>query len=285
MKNTKVNTIEIVALTPAQKKAKRIAKSLIQGRQLLTHVNNKGATQPTQLKHIISKANDLPTINYTGNNKLQQANGTMRVLTYARLGQYTKDQLTIDGYKFPQEIPKNVCVNCSQCKGVCFNKKLYFRDNTINNRINNYLHSVSPDFVVNMMDILNKYEVKFSGDKLALRVHVEGEITDFNYMTKLFAIARFKDQINFYTYTKNYDLMLEYSHLIPKNFNIMISSWDNMPVEDLNKVKQLELKGFKIYHARTKGSPLPAGYKQCKDNCNQCHNCILGLNNASCEIH
>lgn len=260
-----------------QFKGLAVSEIVKQGFQVVLHHNINGTTQ---VKHILSVAKPLPSVRASGNSKLQQK-GKYKLLTFARLGQATKNLLQGDGYVFPDAIPDNVCVNCETCKGICYNKKQYFRDNHANNRINNYLHSVRPDFVDNMTNILTKYANKALS---ALRVNVEGEL-DAEYLDKLIAIANNCNNMRLYTYTKNYDLLLANYKRIPSNFNIMVSAWEGQPTADAEKIEQLKALGFKRFYARSKETPVPEGFIECRDNCNNCHNCIEGKNDTTCVFH
>lgn len=254
------------------------------GCQVIEHKTKKGTIQ--LLPIVDYKLGTKPSFRHKGNSKLQQE-GEYSILTFSRLGQATLNMLLKDGYKKPSAIPNEVCFNCDKCKDFCYNLKGYWRDNITNNRISNYLWTLDPNFIT-LADKQIKAHIKRAqrqNKKPATRIHVEGEFTTTEYFLTWCKLARDNKDMQFYSYTKNYDLMIDNSQYIPQNLNIMVSSWDGQSKEEQQKIKQLQDIGFKIYHARAKGENIKSTTHDCKFNCSACNNCVVGKKNASVEIH
>lgn len=96
------------------------------------------------------------------------------------------------------------------------------------------------------------------------RFHVSGDIVNFNYLHNMVEIARELPGTTFLAFTKQYDLVNEYTEYeeIPANLKIIFSAWPGMPMDNPHN--------FPVANVIFKGQQPNDNWKICGGNCMEC---------------
>lgn len=188
-------------------------------------------------------------------------------------------------------MPVLTCHNCKECKKLCYDIKacLQYPHTVINARMRNtVLVNADRD---RFFDEIDKACSRRRAHKF-FRWHVAGDMLDMDYFQRVLDICRKHPDFMFWTYTKYYSLVNEYcdrygKESIPKNFSIMFSEWDGMPMENPYNFPVFSCKLKDGNKNRTEES-FKTMYK-CLGNCDICkhgkgHGCIAG-ENTYCDEH
>ncbi len=186
------------------------------------------------------------------------------------------------------------CPNCEQCKFFCYD----IRDCYIHGWDGDVIKARARNYVI----LLKDREKYFSELETAIqnrksdeyfRWHVGGEIKDADYFHRMVELAKKYPHFFFWTYTKNYGVVNHYvrehgndRHIaIPKNFVIMFSEWDGMPL--------INPYGFPIFCCKLKKGNKNRDAEsftkmwRCPGNCDICkaakRGCMVGENTYADE--
>jgi len=231
--------------------------------------------------------------------------------TFSILGDGVMDMLKACGYDNHRlnnhsELKGGLCPNATEmCKGTCYNNKIFY-DGVINSKINNLLLSLQDNFIVLFVEtfkkILKKDKKKNDGKKIYVRLHVDGEIYSLNYLTKLVDITRYFPSVNFFTYTKSFDILGRFlkNDSLTDNLNIMLSVYNDISDSDIDKVRAFCQRDFKIFKGRLterQEERLSKTYKinkevdklkvdkKCLMACNKCLYCVYGKQDIEIVLH
>ena len=182
--------------------------------------------------------------------------------------------------------PMITCANCKECKHYCYDVKacLQYANTVIDARIRNYsiLMKDRNVYFNTIRTTLERRKKNFN-----FRWHVSGDIIDMNYLENMIAIAKDFPRFNFWTYTKNYDLVNEYirqhgksrKKAIPSNLSIMFSEWRGLPMNNPYKMP--------VFACHFPTDPTPKTFK-CPGNCDICVKnhlgCVAGMNTYN-DLH
>ena len=188
-------------------------------------------------------------------------------------------------------LPIITCHNCKECKHLCYDIKACLQ----------YPHNVLPARVRNTL--LAMYDRKRFFDEIDkaisrrrthkfFRWHVAGDILDPDYFERMVTIAKNHHDFIFWTYTKNYSIVNQFCNqygkqAIPKNFSIMFSEWDGMPMDNPYNFPVFACR-LKDGNKNRSDESFKSMYK-CPGNCDICkngngHGCIKG-ENTYCDEH
>lgn len=162
-----------------------------------------------------------------------------------------------------------MCVNCQSCKDVCYNNKAYTQyqfkalcDLRQLYRINNKPHQVIGEIVQETINVKNA------------RLNGSGEIHSKQILDFYIKLAKSNSDTNYYTYTKNYDLLV--GKKLPKNLIINLSMFDNEEqVEEYRKILPKNLNVFKVVDSEEfKNLELQGEKNLCYgESCSSCRLC------------
>ena len=214
-------------------------------------------------------------INYSYNNYLNLNKDILK-----------KGNLKLDKNIARFSLPEVVTCSCN-CHG-CYAKKRLF-DNVKKSRLSNLFlieHALNNNIFKEVLKskikielLLHDYACKLSNKKSLMRWHDSGDIYNLNHFYLLIDIAWENPYINFFTYTKNYIVWLEYLKLenenkLPKNFNIVSSFiYNHVNYFDFmhdfknefkalkNIVKKARKDNIKIFFCNYNFKKLPIGYQ------------------------
>ena len=188
-------------------------------------------------------------------------------------------------------MPIMTCHNCKECKRLCYDVKacLQYSNTVLPARMRNtILATEKRDF---FFDEIDKACSRRRKNKF-FRFHVAGDILDMDYFERMLDICRKHEDFIFWTYTKYYQIVNEYCDkngkgAIPKNFSIMFSEWDGMPMDNPYEFPVFSCKLKNGNKNRTEES-FKRMYK-CPGNCDLCkkgngHGCIKG-EDTYCDEH
>jgi len=265
----------------------------------IMHKNLKGNTQE---KKLIVDYTDLKSVQVSiltkGNKKLQESedasNSDLLIGTFSRLGEGSKQLLKLDGYPVEETFgDEPLCHHCDDCKSYCYNRRNFWRTNVLNSRISNTLITQDTSLFSSSLTVaLSNFQklAKKKGKQPVVRIHVEGDLSTEAYLLAwLSNIAQF-DDIQFYTYTKCYRLMLQYKHhvMMLDNLNVMISDNDSLSASEKALIHDLRRFGFKTYYCTNDVVGMlkeNSNAIECNgDNCHSCKNCIYGKQDVACKI-
>lgn len=175
----------------------------------------------------------------------------------------------------------------NDCIKFCYAKKAERIYKTVKEcRVNNYLASRDPDFILNMLKhidgVMNKRTYK-NAKAVVFRVHESGDFYSQGYFDKWLTIATiagmaYKNLI-FIAYTKS----LRFIHDAPANF-VIRSSLDNSTTDENKQLTAvLDLPTYKAVNTFS-NTP---GVKKCRcEDCGTCLQCMTNkAKNIECEIH
>lgn len=167
--------------------------------------------------------------------------------------------------------PVLTCANCAECKFYCYDIKacLQYSKTVIDARIRNLcILEKDRDLYFSRIEgvIMRRRTNKY------FRWHVSGDIVDLDYFSRMVEIARRHSDFQFWTYTKNYQVVNTYCEIygrdaIPANFSIMFSEWRGLPMDNPY--------GFPVFSVVFKGDEKPQGF-YCPGNCDLCKAGKLG---------
>lgn len=130
--------------------------------------------------------------------------------------------------------PVFTCHNCDGCRGFCYDIKacLQYTNTVLPARAENTVLAIH--YRDKFFDEIEKKLKRRRAHKF-FRWHVGGEIIDFDYFCRMVEVAKKFPDFYFWTYTKMYTIVNMYVEkygrdAIPKNFTIMFSEWDGMPI-------------------------------------------------------
>ena len=171
--------------------------------------------------------------------------------------------------------PIITCANCSECKFFCYDVKacLQYPATVIDARIRNYI--ILKKSMREYFDRIDAAMNRRRKNKF-FRWHVAGEIVNYEYFSEMVDNARRHSDFIIWTYTKNYSIVNEYvkNHgdnrfiAIPRNFTIMFSEWDGMPLDNPY--------GFPVFSVKMKNGNKNHGTEyfkhlyKCPGNCDIC---------------
>ena len=184
------------------------------------------------------------------------------------------------------------CLNCSECKGFCYDIKaaIRFPKNVLRNRVKNFVLAKHARDIYKAAIIeacRRRRKNKF------FRWHVAGEILDRDYLEMMIEIARMFPDFKFWTYTKVYGIINSYvknhggsrAAAIPENLVIMFSEWDGMKMPNPYDFPFFTVK----LEAGNKNHPAEFfnTLYRCPGNCDICkelnRGCIAGENTYNDE--
>lgn len=173
------------------------------------------------------------------------------------------------------------CNNCGECSKYCYDLKAALL----------HTNSVTPARAKNTSIVFRNRDKFFDDIDKAMnrrrknkffRFHVSGEILDLDYFFRMVEIARKHSDFIIWTYTKNYAVVNAYCEKygkdsIPKNFTIMFSEWDGMPLVNPFEfpIFTVKLESGNKNHDESFFNSL---YK-CPSNCDICKACKRGCVN------
>ncbi len=184
----------------------------------------------------------------------------------------------------------DICTNCDDCTGYCYNWKAYRYVSTLKGRFYRMYQLLAH------MDEVEKRLTKQCKEGQVYREHIEGDIYSDEYFEMLIRIAENNPKSMFYTYTKHYDRVERYASRIPANFQIAISYDENN--NNVEQIKRLNGQGNKIFYTSNKDKENKPVYNNldlfphsdktvnCLGKCEICMNCTQGDNRIiKCDIH
>lgn len=101
------------------------------------------------------------------------------------------------------------------------------------------------------------------------RFHVSGDIVDDVYFHNMISIASRNNHCHILCFTKKYDIVNSYIELygsdaIPKNLHLILSHWDNLPLDNPHNFPV----AYVMYRDGHSSAPLSA--IECHGNCSEC---------------
>lgn len=186
-------------------------------------------------------------------------------------------------------LKNDICTNCDNCQGYCYNWKSYrFGASALKGRFYR---------LYQLLAYMDKVEEKLSkqcNNNGVYRLHVEGDIFSDEYMEMIIRLCEKNPNAVFYTYTKHYDRITKYSHMIPSNLKIQLS-YDEENT-NLEKIKALNKQGHKVFYTSSlkDKKPVYSNLDQfnndkvttCLGKCELCKNCTQDDNRIiKCDLH
>ena len=184
------------------------------------------------------------------------------------------------------------------CRSNCYARKAErVYPQVLPSRENNYIDSLSADFVENMIfTIERELNSKKYRDKLCVfRIHESGDFYNLEYTRKWIDIIKHFENDNrivFLAYTKSIVYFVNFGYglsTFPQNFVVRSSLWDDTNIDFLTLTY---LHKFPIYTALTRkqmNSRIENGAKFTECRCNDCATCGKCWNKEHgeivCEIH
>ena len=177
-----------------------------------------------------------------------------------------------------------MCINCQGCKDACYNNKAYtqYPTKAICDLRQLFRVIEKPHIVIGeiVQESINSKNVRFNGS---------GEIHNEFILDIYTRVAKANPTTNYYTYTKNYDLIT--GRRLPKNLIINISEFGT--TEKINKVREMLPINLNTFKAVTKEEMqvIKADKKLAKNVClgESCSTCNLCTKKRGitifCEIH
>ena len=155
------------------------------------------------------------------------------------------------------------CVNCSGCKGQCYdirNDLIYSQ--TIKDRArNSAIHKIDPERYWNEIDM--QVKTNFVTE---LRINVGGDLTndDFAYVAEL---GKRNPRTMILFFTKNYDGINKYldNNEFPENVHPIMSAWEGMEMDNRHN-----LPCSHVLYADGRTTAPEYGAVYCGGNCSEC---------------
>lgn len=183
-----------------------------------------------------------------------------------------------------------------ECMRNCYARRDERFPDTREGRLNNWKISKKANFV----DLMEKAIIKamhtekthvlktgkkgFAGKKVVFRLHESGDFYSVAYMLKWFEIARRFPNIQFFTYTKSFDILEKCIDEKPENFFIRASVWNDTNEKELAIIEKLAMN---TYTATEKIHDTPKkNICDCEGGCGACGcKCAFMHENIVTEIH
>lgn len=186
----------------------------------------------------------------------------------------------------------STCPNSTpECRKNCYARKSEIRfPNALRSRMINKIESEQSDFVERMIHTIYSYANKRSWkDKtIYFRIHESGDFYSQEYFNKWIDIASYFNGLEysnidvvFLAYTKSFDFILNRYGVIPDNFIIRASIWDDTNESDIQLIKALDLPYFTALAKDTDFS----GIYKCPGDCGTCKKCYSFYKGIAVQIH
>ena len=143
----------------------------------------------------------------------------------------------------------------SGCFGACYARRDERFPSVRRYRLANYIVARSRDFVPAMVAAINaalytkagKLRRRFVGKKIIFRLHESGDFFSAAYMRSWFLIARFFPFIQFFTYTKSFNIYATCVTEKPDNFTVRASLWENATTAaEKDLAERLEMPAYTV---------------------------------------
>lgn len=176
------------------------------------------------------------------------------------------------------------------CKALCYARKAEkMYPGCLPCREKNFMESKKESFVNDMTEVINNYvsrKAYKAAEKIFFRIHESGDFYNQEYFDKWVQIAKVFPNVTFLAYTKSVRYVLFTTEIIPENFIIRYSLWDDTKETEKSLCDCLYLPTYTAeYMTKEKIQSLGDRFCECKD-CGTCRKCYSNeIHDIVTEIH
>lgn len=170
----------------------------------------------------------------------------------------------------------------ADCIRNCYARKAERFESVRRSRLENLKQSMAADFVDRMTAAITakiytkagKIRKPYNGKKIIFRVHESGDYYSKAYMLAWFEIARRFPQVQFFSYTKSFDIFAAVMSECPANFTIRGSIWADTARRDIEFITAHNMPYYTAVPAAALADTLSAVSKSaacdCESGCGAC---------------